>query len=242
MHASVVTLFPELFAPFLEQTVLGRAVQAKRIQIDLIEMRAHGVGNHRMVDDRPFGGGPGMVLAAETVVSAVEAARQGHGPAARTIVLTPQGRCFDQAIAQELADAPDGFILVCGRYEGIDERALEVLEPEELSLGDFVLSGGEAAAIAVLDAVGRLVPGVLGHEDSSKEDSFSGPEGLLDHPHYTRPAVWRGLEVPEVLLSGDHGAIAAWRHAQALARTRARRPDLLSDAHAPDTDAPEEDA
>jgi tRNA (guanine37-N1)-methyltransferase len=233
MHASVVTLFPELFEPFLHQTVLGRAVEAGLIRVDRIELRAFGEGNHRMVDDRPFGGGPGMVLRAEPVVQAIEAAQAGHGPAVRTIIMSPQGRPFDQALAQELADSPDGFILVCGRYEGIDERALDVLQPEEVSLGDFVLSGGEAAAIAMLDATARLVPGVLGHADSSKEDSFSGPDGVLDHPHYTRPAVWRGLAVPEVLLGGNHGAIRAWRRAQALARTAARRPDLLS-GEAPD--------
>ena len=227
MHASIVTLFPELFEPFLTQTVLGRGVEAGLVRVDLVAMRAFGEGRHRIVDDRPFGGGPGMVLRAEPVVQAVEAARAAHGPRVRTIVLSPQGRRFDQSVAAELAAAPDGFVLVCGRYEGIDERALTVLEPEELSLGDFVLSGGEAAALAILDATARLVPGVLGHEDSSKEDSFSGPEGLLDHPHYTRPATWRGLDVPPILLTGNHAAIAAWRLEVARARTADRRPDLL---------------
>lgn len=239
MHASVVTLFPELFEPFLRQTVVGRAAETGRIRIDLVDMRAHGEGKHRVVDDRPFGGGPGMVLLAEPVVQAVEAARGAHGAGVRTIFLSPQGRRFDQALAEELAGAEDGFVLLCGRYEGIDERALEVLEPEEVSLGDFVLSGGETAALAMLDAIARLVPGVLGHEDSAKEDSFSGPEGLLDHPHYTRPATWRGRAVPEVLLSGNHAAIAAWRAAQARARTQERRPDLLDGS---DTDEGEEDA
>lgn len=232
MHASVVTLFPELFEPFLHQTVVGRAAETGRIQIDLVPLREYGEGKHRVIDDRPFGGGPGMVLLAEPVVRAVEAAQEGHGPAVRTLFLSPQGRRFDQAFAQDLAEAEDGFILLCGRYEGIDERALEVLGPEEVSLGDFVLSGGETAALAMLDAVARLVPGVLGHEDSAKEDSFSGPEGLLDHAHYTRPASWRGLAVPEILLSGNHAAIAAWRLDQMRARTAARRPDLLSpEAH-----------
>ena len=232
MHASIVTLFPELFEPFLRQTVVGRAVEGGVIRVDLVALRAFGQGRHRIVDDRPFGGGPGMVLRAEPVVQAVEAARAAHGPAVRTIVLSPQGRRFDQAYAQELSEAPDGFVLVCGRYEGIDERALDVLQPEELSLGDFVLSGGEAAALAVLDATARLVPGVLGHESSSKEDSFSGEAGWLDHPHYTRPAEWRGHPVPEILLSGNHAAIAAWRLEQARARTAARRPDLLGPADA----------
>jgi tRNA (guanine37-N1)-methyltransferase len=229
MHATIVTLFPELFEPFLQATVLGRAVQAGLLQVDLTNLRAFGEGRHRIVDDRPFGGGPGMVLLAEPVVQAVEAARAGHGPLVRTIYLSPQGRPFDQAYAAELAAAPDGFILLCGRYEGIDERALDLLQLEELSLGDFVLSGGETAALAVLDATARLVPGVLGHERSAPEDSFSNPDGVLDHPHYTRPATWRGTDVPEILLSGNHAAIAAWRRAVAYERTRARRPDLLSD-------------
>jgi len=237
MHASIVTLFPELFEPFLHQTVLGRAVEREIVRIDLVAMRDFGEGRHRIVDDRPFGGGPGMVLRAEPVVRAVETARAGHGQGVRTIVLSPQGRRFDQAFAQDLADAEDGFILVCGRYEGIDERALDLLHPEEVSLGDFVLSGGEAAALAIVDAVARLVPGVLGDERSPLEDSFSNAAGLLDHPHYTRPATWRGLPVPEELLTGNHAAIAAWRLAEALRRTAARRPDLLP----PDVLPPEED-
>jgi len=229
MHASIVTLFPELFEPFLRQTVLGRAVERGLVRVDLVALREFGEGRHKIVDDRPFGGGPGMVLLAEPVVRAVEAARAQHGPAVRTFVLSPQGRRFDQTLADELALAPDGFVLVCGRYEGIDERALAVLQPEELSLGDFVLSGGEAAALAVIDAAARLVPGVLGHERSTAEDSFSNAEGLLDHPHYTRPAEWRGLRVPEELLTGNHAAIAAWRRQVARTRTAQRRPDLLAE-------------
>ncbi len=227
MHVSIVTLFPELFEPFLSATVLGRAVQSGLIRVDCVPLRDYGEGRHRVVDDRPFGGGPGMVLLAEPVVQAVEAARAAHGPGVRTILLSPQGRRFDQPLARELAAAPDGFVLLCGRYEGIDERAIQVLAPEEVSLGDYVLSGGEAAAITVLDATARLVPGVLGDERSPEEDSFSLPDGLLDHPHYTRPASWRGHDVPPELLTGNHAAIAAWRRAQALERTRARRPDLL---------------
>ncbi len=227
MHVSIVTLFPELFEPYLRSTVLGRAVQADRIRVDLVPLRAFGEGRHKIVDDRPFGGGPGMVLMAEPVIRAVEAAREAHGPRARTLLLSPQGRTFDQPLAESLAEAPDGFILLCGRYEGIDERAIEVLAPEEVSVGDFVLSGGEAAALVVLDATARLVPGVLGHEGSSKADSFSGADRILDHPHYTRPLEVRGLGVPEVLRSGDHGAIAAWRRDRALERTKARRPDLM---------------
>lgn len=239
MHASIVTLFPELFQPWLGATVLGRAVAAGRVRIDLVALREFGEGRHRVVDDRPFGGGPGMVLKAPPVLAAVRSARAAHGPTVRTLLLTPQGRRYDQALAGELAAAPDGFVLVCGRYEGIDERVAEILAPEEVSLGDFVLSGGEAAALAILDSVARLVPGVLGDERSPEEDSFSGPRGGLDHPHYTQPRDVEGRAVPAVLLSGDHAAIAAWRRAQALARTRARRPDLLGPeaaGAAPDAD------
>jgi tRNA (guanine37-N1)-methyltransferase len=227
VRGTVVTLFPEVFRPFLDASVLGRARERGLVRIDLVDLRAYGEGAHRVVDDRPFGGGPGMVLMAEPVIRAVEDARRAHGGAVRTILLTPQGRRFDQATALGLASARDGFVLVCGRYEGVDERAIEVLRPEELSLGDYVLSGGEAAAITVLDATARLVPGVLGDERSPKEDSFGEGTGILDHPHYTRPVVVRGLEVPEVLRGGNHAAIAAWRRAEALRRTRERRPDLL---------------
>ena len=227
MHVSIVTLFPDLFTPWLSATVMGRAVEAGRIQVDLVDLREYGQGRHRTVDDRPFGGGPGMVLMAEPVIRCVEDTRAAHGPGARTILLTPQGRPFEQLEAEALAAHEDGFILICGRYEGIDERAVEILEPEELSIGDFVLSGGESAALVVLDAAARLVPGVLGDDRSPKEDSFSGDDRILDHPHYTRPLDVRGLGVPEVLRSGDHGAIAKWRRARAEERTRARRPDLF---------------
>lgn len=227
MHATVVTLFPGLLDEFLRTSVIGRAVEGGLIEVDLVDLRTFGEGPHRVVDDRPFGGGPGMVLMAEPVLRAVEGAREVHGPAVRTIVLSPQGRPFRQADAQALATSPDGFVLVCGRYEGIDERALDILQPEELSVGDYVLSGGEVAAMVVLDVTARMIPGVLGHDQSCEEDSFSGDDGLLDHPHYTRPATVRGLAVPEVLRGGDHAKVAAWRHEQALRRTRERRPDLL---------------
>lgn len=227
MHATVVTLFPELFAPFLTASILGRAVAAGRVRIDLVDLRPFGEGPHRMVDDRPFGGGPGMVLMAEPFTQAATQALAAHPPGARLLLLSPQGRRFDQRLAGELAAHAPGFVLLCGRYEGVDERAVEALSPEEVSLGDFVLSGGEPAALAILDAVARLVPGVLGDERSPKEDSFGAGGGPLDHPHYTRPAVWRERAVPEVLRGGNHAAIERWRREQALARTRARRPDLL---------------
>ena len=226
MHATVVTLFPELVQPLLEQSVFGRAVRKGLLRVDFVHLREFGEGRHRIVDDRPFGGGPGMVLKADPVIRAVETARSRHLPGARTIYLTPQGRRLDQALVRDLASAP-GLVLLCGRYEGIDERAIEILKPEEVSIGDYVLSGGEIAATVLLDAIARLRPGVLGDEQSPEEDSFGAGEGLLDHPHYTRPLDVRGLGIPEVLRGGDHGAVARWRHAEALARTRARRPDLL---------------
>ena len=238
MHATVVTLFPALLEAYLGTSVVARGVRAGHLRVDLVDLRRHGEGPHRVVDDRPFGGGPGMVLMAEPVLKAVEEARAAHGPRVRTIVLSPQGRGFTQGWAEALARSPDGFVLVCGRYEGIDERALEILEPEELSIGDYVLSGGEVAAMVVLDAAARLVPGVLGHADSSREDSFAGERGLLDHPHYTRPAVVRGLAVPEILLGGNHEAVRRWREEQALARTRARRPDLLGETKGDDSCSP----
>jgi tRNA (guanine37-N1)-methyltransferase len=226
MHATVVTLFPEMFPPFLERSVFGRALERGLLRVDFVDLREFGEGRHRVVDDRPFGGGPGMVLKAEPVIRAVEAARARHEAGVRTLFLTPQGRRLDQRLVRDLAAAP-GLVLLCGRYEGIDERAIEVLEPEEVSIGDYVLSGGEVPAMVVLDAVARLRPGVLGDERSPEEDSFSADAGLLDHPHYTRPDVVRGLQVPDVLKTGNHAEIAAWRRAEAVRRTRARRPDLL---------------
>ncbi len=226
MHATVVTLFPGLLAAFRDTSITGRAVRSGLVRIDLLDLRTFGAGPHRQVDDRPFGGGPGMVLMAEPVARATEAARAGHAPGVRTLVLSPQGRPFTQDLAHELARHEAGFVLVCGRYEGIDERLFEALRPEEVSIGDYVLGGGEAAAMVVLDATLRLVPGVLGDDASAREDSFA--DGLLDHPQYTRPKTWRGLEVPDVLLSGDHAKIAAWRRGEAERRTRARRPDLFA--------------
>ncbi|MHC4449633.1 MAG: tRNA (guanosine(37)-N1)-methyltransferase TrmD, partial [Planctomycetota bacterium] len=194
-------------------------------EYNVVNIRDYAKGVHLQVDDRPFGGGPGMVLMPEPVVRAVEAARAEQVAGARTILLSPQGRRFDQSLAAELATAP-GLILLCGRYEGFDERIRTVLQPEEVSIGDYVLAGGELPALAVTESVVRLIPGVLGHEDSPREDSFS--EGLLEGPQYTRPREFRGHSVPEVLLSGDHAAIRAWRHDQSLRRTQERREDLIS--------------
>jgi len=228
VHISIITLFPDLVQPYLETTVLGRGVKAGRLQVDVVALRAFGQGRHQIVDDRPFGGGPGMVLLAEPVIQSVEATRARHGPDVRTILLSPKGRRLTQARVEELATQPDGLILLCGRYEGIDERAIEILQPEQISIGDYVLSGGEAAAVVVLDAVARLIPGVLGDERSPQQDSFSGDERILDHPHYTRPLEVRGRGVPPVLRSGNHAEIAKWRWDQALERTRRSRPDLLA--------------
>ena len=220
----VVTIFPEMFRSFLEGSLLGKAIAAGLVKVELTDPRDHTHDKHRSVDDAPYGGGAGMVMKAPPLVEAIEAAVAARGPAHR-ILLTPAGRPFTQAVAAELAARPR-VLLVCGRYEGIDDRVRALAIDEELSLGDFVLSGGEPAAMAVIDAVSRLVPGVLGDLASTEEESF-GAEGLLEYPQFTRPPEYRGLGVPEVLLSGDHEKIRRWRRAEAEARTRARRPDLL---------------
>ncbi|HWN07062.1 MAG TPA: tRNA (guanosine(37)-N1)-methyltransferase TrmD [Steroidobacteraceae bacterium] len=225
MLIEVVTLFPPLVEAGLAAGVLGRAVTKGRVRIGLENPRSHAEDAHRTVDDRPFGGGPGMVLKAEPLARAVSAVK-GRLPAnAPVIGLSAQGRVFDQAAARRLSGLP-GFALVAGRYEGIDQRVTDALVDEELSIGDYVLSGGEFPALIVIDAVVRLLPGVLGDEASALEDSFG--EGLLDWPHYTRPEVWDGRPVPPVLLGGNHAAIRRWRLMQALGRTWQRRPDLLA--------------
>jgi tRNA (guanine37-N1)-methyltransferase len=220
----VVALFSELVAPVMEVGVVGRAAERGLVGLERVSPREFATDRHRTVDDRPYGGGPGMVLKYEPLRDAVYALRRRMPAGCREFVLTAQGRPFDQALARELAAAP-GLLLVCGRYEGIDERFVEKVVPAELSLGDYVLSGGELAAAVVIDAVTRLLPGVLGDECSHVEDSFTA--GLLDCPQYTRPEVADGLRVPDVLLGGDHEAIRRWRLKQALGRTWLRRPDLL---------------
>ena len=225
MRIEVVTLFPPLVEAGLVVGVLGRAVKSGGVEIGLENPRSHTEDPHRTVDDRPFGGGPGMVLKAEPLARAV-AAVKGRLPAnAPVIGLSAQGRLFDQAAARRLSGLA-GFALVAGRYEGIDQRVTDALVDEELSIGDYVLSGGEFPALIVIDAVARLLPGVLGDEASALEDSFG--EGLLDWPHYTRPEVWDDRPVPPVLLGGNHAAIRRWRLMQALGRTWQRRPDLLA--------------
>ena len=224
MHISILTLFPGALTGYLGTSILKIAARKGLASFEVVDIRDHAEGKHKQVDDRPFGGGPGMLLMAGPVVDAVESVRTHHHPDTPTILLTPQGRRFDQALANELAGKP-GMVLVCGRYEGFDERIRDVLHPLEISLGDFVLSGGEIPALAVTEAVVRLLPGVLGADESARSDSFS--EGLLEGPQYTRPRDFRGLEVPEILLSGDHEAIAGWRRKTAEERTRHRRQDLI---------------
>jgi len=235
MEIQVITLFPEEFRPLVNLGVTGRAIRDGVVQLQLINPRDFAVDRHRTVDDRPYGGGPGMVIAVEPMRSAIRAARkQATGPdktgeVAGVLVslLSPQGRKLDEAAVRELAGRRQ-LILVCGRYEGLDERLIELEIDEEWSIGDYVLSGGELAAAVVIDAIVRLVPGVLGDEHSAAQDSFAS--GLLDCPHYTRPEIESGLAVPPVLLSGDHQAIGRWRRKQSLGRTWQRRPDLLDRA------------
>jgi tRNA (guanine37-N1)-methyltransferase len=219
----LLTLFPEAVSGYLGASILGKAQEKGLLQVTITHIRDFAEGKHRVTDDTPYGGGAGMVMKPEPLVAALEAAR-ARNPGARVLLMSPRGPTFNQELARQLARLP-GLVLVCGRYEGVDERVLASVDGE-LSLGDFVLTGGEVAALAVVDAVARLVPGVLGNEDSSVSESFEG--GLLEHPHYTRPPVFRGVPVPAVLQSGDHARIARWRRWHALQLTRQRRPDLFA--------------
>ena len=232
MKWGVITLFPTMVADALAHGVIGRAMQRGLVDIITFNPRVHATDLHQTVDDRPYGGGPGMLMKVETLRASIAEAKQTL-PEAPVIYLSPQGEPLTQAVVKDLAERPE-VILVCGRYEGIDERVIELDVDYEISLGDFVLSGGEPAAIAVLDAVGRMVPGVLGHASSAVEDSFS--DGLLDCPHYTRPEEIAGLKVPDVLLSGHHGDIARWRRKQALGRTWLRRSEILEKQELTDED------
>jgi tRNA (guanine37-N1)-methyltransferase len=229
IRVDVLTIFPGLFAPFLEGAVVGIARERGVAEIAVHDLRAWTRDRHRTVDDAPFGGGPGMVMKPEPLVDAIEALAGPKGPGrkAHVVLLAPQGRRLAQARLEDLARR-EHLVLVCGRYEGVDQRAIDLAVDEELSIGDYVLSGGEVPAMAVIEGIVRLVPGVLGNPDSAGSDSFS--QGLLEGPQYTRPAVYRGRAVPEVLRSGDHAAVARWRAERARERTRERRPDLLSGA------------
>ncbi|MDE0116316.1 MAG: tRNA (guanosine(37)-N1)-methyltransferase TrmD [bacterium] len=220
MRVDVFTIFPSMLEAFLDCGVIGRSIEQGLVSVRVHDLRMGAGDPHRSVDDSPFGGGAGMVMMPEPLFNAVE--QEDHPRP--LFLLGPGGRRFDQATARELTEA-DGFSLLCGRYEGVDQRVGDHLVDGELSLGDFVMAGGEVAAMAIIEAVGRLVPGVLGNEMSAAEESFS--DGLLEYPHYTRPAEFRGWPVPEVLRSGDHGRVDRWRRAQSLARTAALRPDLI---------------
>jgi tRNA (guanine37-N1)-methyltransferase len=222
VRIDVLTIFPGIFESPLRESLLGKAIEGDTLDVRVHDIRDHATDKHRQVDDESYGGGPGMVMKPEPVFAAVEALGEGRK---RVLLLTPAGRRLDQELVRELAAEP-WLVVICGRYEGVDERVAQGLPAEEVSIGDYVLSGGEVPALVVLEAVTRLVPGVIGREESHERDSF-GPDGLLDHPHYTRPAEFRGMKVPEVLLSGDHAEVERWRREAALGKTRRNRPDLL---------------
>jgi tRNA (guanine37-N1)-methyltransferase len=222
VRIDVVTIFPGIFESPLRESLLGRAIGAGLLDVRVHDLRDSTSDKHRQVDDESYGGGPGMVLKPEPVFAAVESLGAGER---RTLLLSPAGRRLDQALARELAGEP-WLVLICGRYEGVDERVVDGLGAEEVSIGDYVVAGGELPALVVLEAVTRLVPGVIGREESHEQDSF-GDDGVLDHPHYTRPAEFRGMRVPDTLLSGNHAEIERWRREAALEKTRRNRPDLL---------------
>jgi len=224
MRIDVLTLFPGMFAGPLDESIVGRARTQGLLELRIVNLRDYTHDRHKTVDDKPFGGGPGMLLKPEPIFEAVENLKREK---TRVVLLSPAGRVFSQAVARELAACED-LLLVCGSYEGFDERIREKLADDELSIGDYVLTNGALPAMVVIDAVTRLLPGVLGDDDSSRDESFSG--GFLEYPHYTRPADFRGMKVPEILLSGNHAEIAKWRREQAKARTEQRRPDLINEA------------
>lgn len=223
MKIKVLTIFPEMLRPMLETSILKRAVEQGLIEVELIDIRPYSELKHKNTDDYPFGGGPGMVMLAQPIVDAVEAntGLEFHG---KRLYLSPRGRTFDQRMAEELSKDEE-LLLLCGHYEGVDQRAIDLVIDEEVSIGDYVLTGGELGAMVIIDAVARLIPGVLGSDESSEDESFSS--GLLEYPQYTRPREYRGMEVPEVLLSGDHAKINRWRREQAIELTLKRRPEML---------------
>jgi tRNA (guanine37-N1)-methyltransferase len=239
LRCDVITLFPEMVQPVLGQSMLKRAQEKGLLEARVHDLRDFALDKHRMADDAPYGGGAGMVMKAEPVSLAVETLRRQYGETVpgthvRLLMPSPQGRPFTQRFAEELRDEPRRIVFLCGHYEGIDERVRLGLGPEEVSIGDYVLTGGELPALVMIDAAVRLIPGVLGDPESAARDSFT--ESLLDYPHYTRPAEWRSLAVPEVLLSGNHEAIRLWRRKEALRNTYRKRPDLLRDRELSDED------
>jgi tRNA (guanine37-N1)-methyltransferase len=232
MKIDILTIFPEFFREVFDFGIIRRAKLAQIVEINVHDIREYSDDKHRRVDDSPFGGGDGMVLKCQPIFAAIEnllwaCERANYPPSTRVVLLSPQGRVFKQAVAQELADEAKHIVLICGRYEGIDERVNDALVTDEISIGDYVLSGGEPAAIILTDAIARLLPNALGSETSAENDSFSN--GLLDCPHYTRPPEYRGMRVPEVLLNGNHAEIERWRKERALEKTRKIRPDLIEE-------------
>jgi tRNA (guanine37-N1)-methyltransferase len=225
LRIDILTLFPEMFGSFLGTSIPKRAAEKGLVEYHLTNFRDFATDAHKSVDDKPFGGGPGMVMMCQTVYDAVEAAEKQDSRTCVRILLTPQGQRFDQSVAESFAGM-DRLLLIAGRYEGFDERIIEGLKPIELSIGDYVLSGGELAAMVVIDSVVRLLPGALGAEDGAADETFT--DGLIEHPQYTRPREFRGMQVPDILLSGNHAAIARWRLEQRKLRTKERRPDLWS--------------
>ncbi|TAL22084.1 MAG: tRNA (guanosine(37)-N1)-methyltransferase TrmD [Nitrospirae bacterium] len=224
MKFDIITIFPEIFNAYLNESIIKRAIEKKIIEAKVHNLRDFTTDRHRTVDDYPYGGGPGMVMKTEPFFNAVETIKSDGIPR-RTIMLSPQGKVFSQDMALSMSRENHNLILICGRYEAVDERVRENLADEEISIGDYVLTGGELPALVIIDAVARLIPGVLGDERSKEEESFTW--GILDYPHYTRPPEFRGLMVPEVLLSGNHKDILVWRRKEALRRTMQKRPDLI---------------
>lgn len=223
LTASILTIFPDMFPGPLGGSLAGKALKDDLWRMEVLDIRAFASNKHASVDDTPYGGGAGMVMRPDVIDAAIRDAELRNGPFARKIYMSPRGRVLDQALVKELAACPS-LLLLCGRYEGVDQRALDAQQMEEVSIGDFILGGGEVAVMVLLEACVRLLPGVMGNEATTEEESFE--QGLLEYPHYTRPAVWNGLEVPEVLLSGNHAKVKEWRQAQAEDITRQRRPDL----------------
>ena len=232
MRCDILTLFPDMFSAPFQESILGKAIEKGLIQVRTVNIRGFSLDKHQVVDDTPYGGGQGMVMKVEPIARAIESIKS-QNPSARVVYLTPQGEPFSQDLARRLSAQPH-LILLCGRYEGVDERARELFVDEEISIGDYVLTGGELAAMVLVDAVSRFIPGVLGSDRSAEDDSFFN--SLLEYPQYTRPSNFRGSGVPEVLLSGNHSAISVWRKKEALRRTSLRRPDLLAKANLSDED------
>jgi tRNA (guanine37-N1)-methyltransferase len=233
LQVEILTLFPRMCEGYLAESILGKARESGLLEARVTDVREHAEGRHRVTDDAPYGGGAGMVMKPEPLTAAIEAAR-GRLPGAIAVLTSPRGARLDQRLARRLSDH-GRLILVCGRYEGVDERVRQAIDME-VSVGDFVLTGGELAALCVVDAAARLVPGVLGNDASAGAESFAAEEELLEHPHYTRPPEFRGMKVPEVLLSGDHRRIERWRRRESLRATRERRPDLFARLHLSETD------